>query len=42
MTTPNYKPDTRYELVDTDIINDKKYRDEAYMLISNIIVSTLN
>ncbi len=24
MTTPNYKLDTRYALVDTDIINDKK------------------
>ncbi len=24
MTTSNYKLDTRYELVDTDIINDKK------------------
>ncbi len=24
MTTSNYKQDARYELVDTDIINDKK------------------
>ncbi len=25
MTTSNYKPDTRYALVDTDIINDRNY-----------------
>ncbi len=25
MTTSNYKADTRYALVDSDIINDKKY-----------------
>ncbi len=39
MTTSNYKLDTRYALVDTDIINDKKNIITSDIIIGAIVMS---